>query len=118
MAEASTSKKLMIIIVLAVGGILADYFDPEIEFTFLEAAGGIVIVAVTVWFWPTTKVGRYIITFDVLLLMAIGAAIIASDLYGELPTWVFVALFGAVIVLTPLLPFRYLPKKITPKWFH
>jgi hypothetical protein len=118
MAEASNSKKLMIIIALVVGGILADYFDPEIEFAFLEVVGGIVIIAVTIWFWPTTKVGRYITTFYVLLLLAIGLAIIGSDLFGELPTWVFVALFAAVIALTPFLPFRYLPKKITPKWFH
>ena len=118
MAEASNRKKLMLIVWLAAGGILADYFDPEIEFTLLEVAGGIAIVAVTIWFWPTTKVGRYIITFDLLLLLAIGLAILATNLFGELPTWVFVALFAAAIALTPLLPFRYLPEKIRPKWFH
>lgn len=118
MAEASNRKKLMIIFWLIVGGILADYIDPEIELTLLEIAGCVALTAVTIWFWPTTKVGRYIITFDVLLLLAIGLAIIGSGLFGELPTWVFVALFGVVIVLTPLLPFRYLPKRITPKWFH
>ncbi|MDE0078565.1 MAG: hypothetical protein OXO50_13670 [Caldilineaceae bacterium] len=104
MAEESNSKKLMIILALAVGGILADYFDPEIEFTFLEVAGGIAIVAVTIWFWPTTKVGRYIFTFETLILLMIGLAIIASDLFGELPTWVFVALFAAAVALTPFCP--------------
>lgn len=118
MAEASNSKKLLIIIALAVGGILADYFDPEIEFTFLEVAGGIATVAVTIWFWPTTKVGRYIFTLEVLILLMIGLAILGTNLFGELPTWVFVALFAAAIALTPFLPFRYLPEKITPKWLR
>lgn len=118
MAEASNRKKLMIIIALAVGGLLADYFDPEIEFTFLEVSVGIVIVAVTIWFWPTTKVGRYIFTFEILILLMIGLAILATSLFGELPTWAFVALFAAAVALTPLLPFRYLPEKIRPKWLH
>ena len=76
------------------------------------------IVAVTIWFWPTTKVGRYIFTFEVLILLMIGLAIILTGLFGELSTWVFVALFGMAIALTPLLPFRYLPEKIKPKWFY
>ena len=41
MAEASTGKKLMIIIALAAGGILADYFDPKSNSRFSKWLGGL-----------------------------------------------------------------------------